>query len=127
MVAYPQSPVLKLLAATPAAGFALQNGTPNILTWTAPADGKLHRVFLWAMKVVSSAETGGAIGYQWTTPDGSHFSNYGIDVGGNAAGFATQYAQPWNLMVESGSTITLNQTSALTAGASIEWAEFWGM
>ena len=49
------APVFGLLASTPAAGFALINGTTTILSWTAPADGKNHRLSVFASAHISSA------------------------------------------------------------------------
>ena len=59
------APNLGLLASTFAAGglagFALQNATPNILTWTAPNDGNYHRVVVAAsIGVTSSRATSSA-------------------------------------------------------------------
>ena len=42
-------------------GFALQDATPTILSWTAQNDGNLHIAILAVVIKVSSAETGGAI------------------------------------------------------------------
>jgi len=124
MVAYPQSPVLALQAATPAAGFALQNGTPTILTWTAPNDGNLHRFAIYGNTVITSTETGGAIHITWTPPTAGSSTSAGTDSGGTAAGIKN-----WTVVtgiVAAGTTVTLSQSSALTAGAATAFAEIWG-
>jgi hypothetical protein len=48
-----------LLTATPVAGVPLVNGTPVILSWTAPSDGKFHRVFFFASLDVAVTQVGG--------------------------------------------------------------------
>lgn len=117
------APILGLLAATPVAGFALQNGTPNILTWTAPADGQMHRVLVHAGLRVTSAETGGAVTLTVIQPDGSTYA-----PGAFAGGSGTNATSGFTAMhpVQAGSTVTLAQSSALTAGAAVVWAELWG-
>ena len=115
---------LGLQATTGAAGFALQNGTPNILTWTAPNDGNLHRVVILGNLIVTSAETGGAIGVtNLTSPSGANHSP-GLSAGGVGVSLVT-YTQ--SFFVEAGTTVTLAQTSALTAGAAVFWADIWGI
>jgi predicted RecA/RadA family phage recombinase len=123
------APILGLLAATPAAGVALVNGTPTILTWTAPGDGKNHRFLIVASMDITTLQVGGAVGVAFTTPDqGSNANNAfpGLFTGAQAAGF--NYAQVYSLsgIVKSGSTVSIAQTSALTAGAAVMWAEIWG-
>ena len=118
----PGGPVLELVASTGDAGFALQNGTPTILTWTAPADGNLHRAWIVYNGHVTVAETGGAVNASWTLPDGTGtvsptLASGTSGVGGGQASCAA--------MIEPGSTITVKQTSALTVGAATAWAEIW--
>lgn len=113
---------LQLMATTGAAGFALQNATSTILSWTAPADGNLHRVNIESLLVVSSAETGGAIQLTAVDPLGAshNYSLISASLGaGGQRGTATFIA------VQAGSTVTVNQQSALTVGAAILWAEIW--
>ena len=54
------------VATTGPNGFALQNGTPTILEWTAPNDGKLHVVLTALLVVVTNPETGGPCGIHTT-------------------------------------------------------------
>jgi hypothetical protein len=123
---YAVAPIMGLLAATPVAGFPLVNGTPAIITWTAPNDGQLHRVLVVANADVTVITVGGAVGIGLTLPDGTVVANSifpatqavgHLNIGG--AGNATFPVKP-------GSTVTLSQTSALTSGAEVVWAELWG-
>ena len=111
------------LAATPAAGFALQNATPNIITWTAPNDGVNHRVQIFGGKRVTVGETGGVVQVNATDPGGGAIARQ-LDPGGHVAGdFVYTAAQ---FLVQAGTTVTVQQSSALTVGASVTWAEIWG-
>ena len=115
---------MSLQAATPVAGFALQNGTPTILTWTPPNDGLEHRFIIQAAISVASTETGGALIVTGTNPDGTAFSHV-LTSGGSAAGDV----QPGNFFMrvsKAGSVVTVQQSTALTAGAATAWAEIWG-
>lgn len=114
---------LGLLATTAEAGFALQDATPTILTWTAPSDGKLHRIICFLTGYVSAAETGGAITLDTVLPDGNA-ANPQMMPGGAAAGPVAASALR---MVGAGETVSLVQSSALTAGAATVWAELWGL
>lgn len=112
-------------AATGLAGFALQNATPTILTWTTPADGKIHRLFFVAQLVVTSLETGGQILLNFTDPS-SVVRNRAQFPGGSAAGlFIPADEQMW--LVAPNTTVTVTQNTALTAGAATLWAELWGI
>lgn len=105
-------------------GYALVNGTGNIVTWTAPNDGNMHRVFVLVEQHVTNTETGGAIGLATTAPDNtSHtFTPTGFS-GGSGVSYAS-FAQ--SALVYPGTAVTLEQTSALTGGACVLWAEIWG-
>ena len=122
-------PALQLQAATPVAGVALVNGTPTILIWTAPADGKQHRFMVFASMNVTVTEVGGAVGVAFTTPDQGSLTNNafpGLFTGAQGAG--NNYAQAYAVsqVVKPGSTVVVAQTSALTSGAAVLWAEIWG-
>jgi hypothetical protein len=114
-----------LLATTGVNGFTLQNGTPNIFTWTAPNDGAIHRILVLCNLHVTSAETGGAISINnLISPDsGSH--SPGLFAGGAASGVLNEICNSY--FVQANSTVTLAQTSALTVGAAVLWAELWGL
>jgi hypothetical protein len=114
---------LALQAATPVSGFALVNGTPNILTWTAPNDGQQHRVQVFASLHVISTETGGIVNVNFSAPDGNN-GTFQLIAGSLAAGLFT--ANPPRLVVvQAGQPVNILQT-ALTAGAALLWAEIWG-
>jgi hypothetical protein len=113
----------QLLASTGPVGFVLQNATPTILTWQVPNDGNLHRVFFIGSIDVTSAETGGAISGNVTPPGGGSAAQPQIlaagQAGGNHVGSAAAIVGP-------GTTVTVSQTSALSAGAAVAWVEIWG-
>lgn len=117
---------LRLVASTGVGGFALQNGTPTILSWTAPNDGNLHRVICPAMLNVTAPETGGEIDINATLPNNAPLTATLI-AGGQAAGiFTSGGPQFWQVMVKPGTTVSVTQL-ALTAGAAVLWAEIWAL
>lgn len=116
---------LGLVATIGLTGFALQNGTPNLFSWTAPNDGAVHVFGVVSVKHVTSAETGGVISvvYQPVAGGGNHTTqilagSLGTDTAGQVG------TTVWGI-VQPGSTVTVQQASALTAGASTAWAELW--
>ena len=115
----PAAGVLARVATTLAAGFALQNATPNILTWTAPNDGQTHAVIVNAFKIVTVAETGGNVTIAYTC--GGQAKTVTVAPGGAAIG---TYPENWaGFVCDPGTTVTLAQQTALTAGASVLFAE----
>lgn len=121
----PFSTSLVLQAATPVAGFALQNGTPTVISWTAPNDGKLHYVAVFAEIVVSNAETGGQITAILNDPAGGNH-NREVIQGGQGAGFVGMDGGSQTFVIQAGSTFSIVQNTALTAGAATLWAGIWG-
>jgi hypothetical protein len=115
---------LGLQAATPVAGFALQNGTPSILTWTTPNDGKQHRFLVLASLDVTSAETGGQVTVTYNTPDGGAGSHTLFSA--NTAGGVFTPVASFMIICEANTTVTIAQATALTVGAATVWAEIWG-
>jgi hypothetical protein len=113
-----------LVASTGIAGFNLQNATPGILTWNVPNDGALHRFMLTAIQHVTVAETGGAVTFSFTAPDGTAVNGVSAFAGGGGTGIS---AATTDRLVQAGTTVTLVQASALTAGAAILWAQIWGI
>lgn len=116
--------MLQLLAETPVGGFALQNATPTILSWTAPSDGLLHVVTVFSTLDVTSALTGGHITTRFTDPLG----NTGFPqlyAANETAGVKSVAA--YQAVIGSGTTITVNQGSAVTAGAAVFYAQMWGV
>lgn len=114
--------VLRMEGATPIAGFVLQNGTPNILSWTAPNDDQMHRFTVYYVVRVTSAETGGASQVTWNGPDGTAVTT-ALDPGGHGNGMFSGSQQK---LIAPGSTVTVQQSSALTVGAALMWSELWG-
>jgi len=114
-----------LVATTGAAGYTMINGTGAILSWTAPADGNPHRVMVVGEMWVTVLEVGGLVQAQFELPDGSNAANGALFQTALAAGFHG----PTNtlFMIQSGSTFTVQQASALTAGASKVYAELWAL
>lgn len=120
----PFVPPLAPVASTGVAGFTKVNGTPNIITWTAPNDGAIHRFLIIASETVTATETGGAVSSTHTAPGGGVQAGVGnIFAGGKAAGTAHQLD---GATCQAGSTVTVQQTTALTAGGpTVVWAEIW--
>lgn len=118
------APVLGLLVPAPLAGFALQNATPTIATWTAPNDGQNHRFAIIATQTVSSLETGGIVSVTFTAPDGTA-STHTLYPGGSAAG-ETNPSTGFTRVCKAGTAVSVVQSSALTVGAAVVWAEIWG-
>ena len=114
---------MDLAATTGLAGFALQDATPQILTWTTPADGNMHRVTLAGELVVTGNETGGAIQATITDPGGT-IRTLNVLSGGLSAGFNAIGGTIWTVAPDT--TVTLAQSSALTGGAARLYAELWG-
>ena len=114
---------LTLRAITGDGGFALQDGTPVILSWTAPDDGRLHSIMQVAYIHAASDMTGGNIGCSFTDPDGNSVTDPVFVTGALSADFSN-----WNsnvLLVQPGSVSTVDQATALAAGAATCWAEIW--
>lgn len=122
MVAWGLGALMQKAAATAAAGFALQNATPVIVSWTAPADGQPHRVMIITTIDITALETGGQVSATFTAPDGAVQNFNQLFAAGQAAAAHTNQA---GIIVAPGTTVTLSQTSALTAGAALIWAEIW--
>ena len=123
MTVTPASLSLKLVAS---GTFALVNGTPVFLTWNVPNDNQNHRFMVAVSQVVTGAETGGQVSVTATPPGGAAVStpvvapNNGIGTNlGNSGARQLTPAAP-------GTTVTVAQSSALTAGAATVYAEIWG-
>ena len=108
-------------AETSATGVALINGTQTILTATVPNDGKVHLVYVGYLKTITTALTGGRITALWTTPNGatSTVSTTTTTVGGSYKSSSTQAA----IVAKPGTTITVTQETAMTAGAAKVYAK----
>jgi hypothetical protein len=94
---------------------ALINGTQTIVSYNVPNDGKQHAINLQAFQSVTVAETGGAVSISVTT-GGNTFSPISLFPGGGATGPTRTNFQ---LAADPGTTVTVTQSSALTAGAAV--------
>lgn len=112
------------VASTGPNGYTLANTTPTIMSWTAPNDGALHSIELHYNKVVSSAETGGAVAVTFTTGGRTSTNVIQLSAGGQAAGNYAAASNP-SICIDPGTTFSVNQTSGLSAGASKVFCEFW--
>ena len=132
-VAVPITPSgLTKVADTGAAGFALQNGTPTILTWTAPNDGNLHSaVVIIGLKVTATlaggvvAPTLGGVVYNNQSGSNNYFFGGGNPTSGSSIFVPADGGLNNTFPVFAGTTFAIQQTSALTAGASIVYAQIW--
>ena len=122
----PGGPFPELVQTTGVGGFALQNGTPTILSWTAPNDGNEHRFLFYGARTVTVAETGGAMVFTYTPPGGG--AAIATTVAGGTSGVGT--GGLGNVACITGvaaanTVVSLAQSSALTAGACQVNAEIW--
>lgn len=95
-----------------AAPVALINGTQTFLSYTVPNDGKEHLIVVSASLVVSSAETGGAC--QATFTQSGNAVTAPLVTAGQAASTGGSAVRA----VDPGSTVSITQSSALSAGAA---------
>lgn len=105
------------------AGVAKINGTQTVCSWTVPNDGQRHRFFAIMTQDCTVAETGGAMQLAYTMPDG-HGNTRVPFAGGAGVGVSNQINGD---VVQPGSNVTFSQTSALTAGTTVNWCEIWGL
>lgn len=112
------------VATTGPSGIALADSTSTLISWTAPDDGQMHRVQFYAIEVVSSVMTGGIVYINVTYPNGTA---KGVEIF-PAQTSAGQYllGSDCNYLIEAGTTASVVQDTALTAGAATVYAEIWG-
>lgn len=121
----PFSPIgssLSIQAATPEAGFAFQNGTPTIISWTAPNDGQEHRALFICSDQVTSALTGGQVTVAFTNPGGGTQTITLLTANGAVGAHHTLDGG----IIGPGTTVTIQQATAVTLGAGTIWAEILG-
>jgi hypothetical protein len=97
----------------------LTNGTPTILTYTTPNDGRPHQVLITGTMHVTSATTGGAVQGVYSAPDGLVTFTAALSAATQAVG-AHPSGGTW-ATVAPNTTITISQSSAVTAGAAKIW------
>ena len=115
---------MPIQAETALAGYTLVNGTGDIITWTTPNDGALHRWMVTGTIDVTTTEVGGSIAVIWTAPD-STASGSGIALitASKAVGLTQNQVVGHS---KANTTVTVHQQSALTSGASVLWATIFG-
>jgi hypothetical protein len=114
----------QVVASTGANGYAMADSTDAILSWTVPGtagDGNMHEALLFGALYATAATTGGNITVSYTLPNGVAVTGKPFITGTGLAAdtLATPPAGYLLLLVESGSTVSLQQSTALTAGASV--------
>jgi hypothetical protein len=109
---------LSQVATTGAAGTALVNGTPTILSWTAPNDGSLHVVSVFSVIKVTTLEVGGLVQLLATT--GGTAGTYTLMAA--ALGVGVTLGLATTAVVDPGTTVSIVQGSALTVGAATLFA-----
>ncbi len=114
----------QLVASTGTSGYSLTDGTGTILSWAVPDDGLLHRAAVAGVQVVTSGETDGAVALSSTAPGGATLSVPVFSPNESPGTYVPLSGGA--VIVKSGSTVTLSQTSALASGASVVYAELWG-
>jgi hypothetical protein len=113
---------LALQAATAVAGYSLINGTGTIISYTTPNDSAMHPVVVFGGVRVTVNETGGAIQTSYTYPDGSG-STDSLNAGGGTVGHTLFTARL--ALAQANTTFQVNQSSALSGGTAVAWAEIW--
>ena len=119
---------LILQVSTGPAGVALVNGTPTIISWTAPNDGNLHRFVFQGSRNVTVSETGGAIALTYTVNGASGGAQSLTVAAGNTAApsNASLSNSGFGATIAPGTTVSVVQSGALTLGACTVYAEIWG-
>ena len=117
-VSVPSAPIV---AETSAIGVALIDGTQTILTATVPNDGQCHLVLASMWKDVTTALTGGQTRLQWVVPAGT---GVGADTTLTAVGTSgVSTSTTGDTVVKPGTTVSVLQTTAMTAGAAKVYAK----
>src|SRR5215469_1013754 len=116
-------PLFLVASLIPMAGTALINGTQTFCTWNVPNDGQVHRFMAFGLIDTTTLETGGACPVVWTAPDGTA-SGTGVNLLGPNLAVGLHQAEV-NGHVKPGTTVTIQQQTALTSGAAVGWFEIW--
>jgi hypothetical protein len=99
--------------------FALQNATPNILTYTTPNDGQYHIITIVGLLIVNTVEAGGQINF-------SVGGNPGILFASNKAVGTYNIPDTINMMLAGpNASVLVSQATALTSGAANIDLEVW--
>ena len=108
---------IPITAETSATGVALINGTQTILAVTVPNDGKLHFLDLRAYKDVTATLTGGQLTITHSQPATPSLTTNTPSTTVAVHGFSVA------MLVLPNTTVTLTQSSAMTAGAAKIYAK----
>lgn len=113
------SPSIK--ASTGPAGFALQNATPVIASWTAPNDGQMHYAIVIGSVNITVTEVGGGVTISYTHPlaGAQTYNASSPNDGPQLSAFGSGGDQETAFLMAPGTTISVVQTSALTAGTAV--------
>lgn len=116
-------PTAPITAETPATGVALIDGLQTILSVPVPNDGNMHTIVsAWAIKDVSAALTGGAVSISWTPYKGTDQTL--TDSASTALVYETNVVFTSAITsLKPGTTVTVKQTTAMTAGAAKVYAK----
>lgn len=115
-------PTAPITAETSATGVALINGTQTILSVTAPNDGKVHTLLAATfIKDISTALTGGTIILKWTTAANQTATHTTTITSVGITAYSALTIE--SITVRADTTITLSQTTAVTAGAAKVYAK----
>jgi outer membrane protein assembly factor BamB len=98
-------------------------GSKDLLFWTAPNDGNLHSVFTSFLHVVTADETGDQIWVITRDTGANIVASAELSGGGVYAG--AYIRTPATVVLRPTETVVLWQYTALTAGFSTIYAEFW--
>lgn len=116
------------VATTGTSGYALTNGTGTIISWTTPNDGNLHYAFLVIQEDVTSATTGGYVNFAFTAPGGAQSNQVlaGTQSTGWKSTSSLSNCMAYQLPMSPNTTVSVLQTSAVTAGAATVYATIYG-
>jgi len=106
----------------PVNGFALQNATPTIISWTTPNDNQKHPFVIVATINVTSLETGGQVNGNFTIAGVAAAPQ--LTAGGSAAGITNPNYRGG--MADPNTVVSVTQQTALTAGAAVIFAQIMG-
>lgn len=126
----PAAPSLQ--ATTGASGYTLVNGTGDVITWTAPNDGNLHRFIVYIRLIVQTNLTGGQIFIQNANAslanavNGSGTFAYNANTGAGDYILLRSNVSDEKGILGPGETIKITQSTAVTVGAAVLYAEIWG-
>jgi hypothetical protein len=105
--------------------FTTGGGNISGLTWTAPNDGFMHRVVIFAYEIVTTTTVGGALNCTYTDP-GNNLRSGQTLIAGNITAPANKglAAGGTSFLVYPDTAFTVTQ-AAMSSGAATGWVEGW--